>query len=287
MNRKWHVLTIELSSESSDLAVAALFSLGSEGSEEIPGKNSSTVVVSSYFSASKFSRDEIVKTVKEVLDSWGVILTQGPTATTSELKDWSETWKQWFDPFEIVENIIVAPTWKADGIDRDKSIIMDPKMAFGTGLHPTTKLCAGRIFALNSSGRSGSLLDIGSGSGILAILARRLSFSPVAAVENDPEALLCARENFAINKTPEISSFPELKEVRGHYETVVANILLNTLCELKESILSVLAPEGLLVLSGITRDQEEELTRAYADSAKTLETVHMAEWSALVMKKGK
>ena len=285
MENTWHILRVQVANTDIDSAYSAIYLLGGVGSEETAAPDINTSFISAYFDCKEISADDLLSRAKSELQKFGVVPISDLTVSTEDLSDWKDSWRQWFEPFEIVPNIMIAPTWKSDGIDPDNAIIMDPKMAFGTGLHGTTKLCAEQIYKLSKTHIGRSLVDVGSGSGILAMLARKLNFAPVCAVENDPDALAVARENFIFNKTPDITSFPDVSEVNGAFDVVVANILLHTVIELKDHLLRLGTPSASFILSGITNDQERELIANFSDVCELLGKSQNGEWSALLMKR--
>ncbi len=141
------------------------------------------------------------------------------------------------------------------------SLIIKPGAAFGTGRHETTRLCASLLEKIPNTG---SLLDVGTGSGILALLAARLGFSPIEAVEISQEARENAMENFRLNENPSISLLQDIGHCQDRYDAVVANILTPTILHLKEELLKRLKPGGWLILSGITREEYPSISRAFS-----------------------
>jgi ribosomal protein L11 methyltransferase len=143
-------------------------------------------------------------------------------------------------------------------------IVLDPGMAFGTGSHPTTALCLGALDRELSRRPGAAVLDVGTGSGLLAIAAARLGARRVAGTENDAAALEVARENAARNGVSVELSLSPPASVTGRFDVVVANILANTLVELAPEVASKVAPGGALYLSGLLAGQEEQVREAYA-----------------------
>jgi ribosomal protein L11 methyltransferase len=141
-------------------------------------------------------------------------------------------------------------------------VVIEPKMAFGTGDHPSTTLCLEAVGEHFAEFSQDSFLDIGTGSGVLAIAARKLQASRVVGVDNDPVCVASARENAVINGVADIEiSDDAVSEVKGQFGLVVANILANTLIELAPSILPKV--QRRLSLAGILNDQRAEVERAY------------------------
>lgn len=179
-------------------------------------------------------------------------------------EDWSETWKRDLRPLDV-GRVRIRPSWiEAPPPPGAVEVVLDPGMAFGTGAHPTTALCLAALSDLISARPGASVLDVGTGSGLLAIAARKLGAGRVAANDDDPVAVAVARENATANAVDlEIRDEP-LPLIAGTFDLVVANILANTLVALAPAIAAKLRPGGVVLLSGILGPQEEEVRAAYA-----------------------
>jgi len=159
-----------------------------------------------------------------------------------------------------------------------REILLRGGPAFGSGAHPTTRMAAALLGEIDLSGAS--FLDLGAGTGILSILARKLGAAAVTAVEILPEARENAAENFRLNGTAGIALAAELGETEGRYDVIVANILSPTLIALGEAILARLKPGGRIVLSGILSGELAEVLRAFRPCALERQ-LEEAEWRAL------
>jgi len=200
--------------------------------------------------------------------------------------DWAAAWKERWQPQRIGQRLVVAPSWCEYRAAVDDVVLrLDPGMAFGTGTHETTQLCAEAVERLAVDGRS--LLDVGCGTGILALFAARLGARPVVAIDNDPDAIAIARANAAANGLDGRVQLAVSHEVAvaGRFDVVVANILLDTLCALADAIALRLAPRGILILSGLLTDQLDAAAHAYAARGlREQERRTRGEWGALLMK---
>lgn len=175
-------------------------------------------------------------------------------------KDWLEEWKKGFKPFAIAGPYWIVPSWLESPVDEQHSIQIDPGMAFGTGTHATTKMAS--TFLLKRSKdiahRSHRLLDVGTGTAVLAILGERLGFSKPVGLEIDPEARRVARENIERNKTLTVQILDEpLEEIHEQFETVVANIIDGVLIRLGSDLARVTKSGGDLFCTGILAERED------------------------------
>jgi ribosomal protein L11 methyltransferase len=181
-------------------------------------------------------------------------------------EDWGEGWKKDFRPLDV-GRVRVRPSWIDEPAPPGAvEVVLDPGMAFGTGTHPTTALCLAALSDLVGARPGASVLDVGTGSGLLAIAARKLGAGRVAGNDEDPVAVRVARENAEQNGVAlELTGAPA-DEIPGTFDVVVANILANVLVALAPSLAAKVAPGGVLVLSGILGPQEDEVRRAYLEA---------------------
>ncbi len=207
--------------------------------------------------------------------------------------DWANGWKSHFKPLKIGSRLLVCPTWEtAVPAGAEKVIFMDPGMAFGTGHHETTRLCLEWLDAYEDRGMSlapaRSLLDVGTGSGILAMAGALLGFDPVVAVDNDPEALHVAMENVQLNG---LNGKVQLKlsdnvDVSGRFHVVMANIQAVPLIDMSKTLAGFLEEQGQLVLSGILLEQRQQVQQVYEELGLKFTGFREAgEWCLLVFEK--
>jgi len=187
-------------------------------------------------------------------------------------EDWSESWKRHFHPLEIGKMLLVKPSWSKKAPRKNQAVvILDPGLSFGTGQHPTTSFCLQQIVRCRNSGTPQSFLDIGTGSGILAIAAAKLGYTPVQAFDFDPESVRVARDNARKNRVEarvkptrqDVTKLP-LRPTR-QFDLVCANLISTLLITEKRRIASRIKPAGTLVLAGILATEFAEVEQAFAD----------------------
>lgn len=213
-------------------------------------------------------------------------------------KDWLLEWKKGFKPFRFAGPFWVIPAWLEPpaeaGDDRSRHIYVEPGMAFGTGTHETTRLAAGLVLdvVVGPTFRRltpiQSVLDVGTGTGILALIAYRLGVQKLVGLDIDPEARRTARENLERNHATAIAILDhDLAEETGIYDLVVANIIDGVLATLRHELVRCLKPGGNLVVSGVLMDRESEFYDGFTgDTGLTLVgKVTEGEWSAAILQK--
>ena len=206
------------------------------------------------------------------------------------MEDWAENWKQNFSTFRIGERLIIRPSWEDYASQPGETAIeIDPGMAFGTGTHGTTRLCLEMIAELlDRPDPPVSMLDVGTGSGILALGAAALGCQKIIATDIDPAACKIAREN--INKNAfkdqiEVSEQP-LKLLDGQFDLIVANILAEENIRLKHAFLDHLHAGKWLVLSGILREKEQLVCDGFADlPLEFFPSRYQDEWVCLLFRR--
>jgi ribosomal protein L11 methyltransferase len=192
--------------------------------------------------------------------------------THLEDKDWEHAWKEHFHVLRVGKRLVIRPSWRDyEPRPGDLVITLDPGMAFGTGLHPSTRLC---MAALENAVRPGiSVLDVGTGSGILAIAAAHLGAARVLAVDNDPIAVKAATDNVLANGLRNVVDVREgsLSQARGHFDLVVVNILANIITTmLSQGLAERLIPGGQMIAAGILDTQADDVARVLNAQGLTL-----------------
>jgi len=243
--------------------------------------------VSVFLEAGKFSA---ASAKKEISTGLARIKGFGLNIGAAEVKvakvkreDWAESWKRHFHPMEIGKKLLVKPSWSKKKPTKNQAlVVLDPGLSFGTGQHPTTSFCLHQIARCHKPGTQQSFLDIGTGSGILAIAAAKLGYAPVEAFDFDPDAVRVAKENIRKNRVSDrikitrgdITKLP-MKPAR-QFDLVCANLISNLLIAERRRIVNRVKPGGVLVLAGILATEFAEVERAFTDvklnlCAKTVE----------------
>lgn len=252
----------------------------------------SGVVVKAYLSATSY----LAETVEEIrlaianLVNFDINIGEN-LLTTSEVneEDWATAWKQYYHPVKISERFTIVPTWEEyTPVSTDELIIeLDPGMAFGTGTHPTTVMC---LQALEKVVREGdTVVDVGTGSGVLSIGAAMLGAKKVHALDLDEVAVRSARENVELNKvenTVEVFHGNLLDTVSEQADVVVANILAEIIMTFTDDAYSIVKPGGLYVTSGIIGAKKDDVKAALEQSGFIIEEVLMMEdWVAIIARR--
>ena len=317
---KWTKIQIKTITDAEDIIISSLYDLGLEGAQiedKVPltplekeqmfvdilptTEEDDGVALLSFFveEGSEINLEELIGQIKEELESLKEFMDIGEgTISISETEDldWINNWKQYFHQFTI-DDILVVPSWEeVKEEDRDKMILhIDPGTAFGTGMHETTQLCIRQMRKYITP--ETVLLDVGTGSGILAILSLMFGAKQAVGTDLDPCAVEAVKENKEANKieaeafTMMIGNIITDKEVQdkvgyNRYDIVVANILADVLVPLTPVILNQLKPGGIYITSGIIDDKEETVVEAVKKAGlKVLEVTRQGEWVSVTASK--
>lgn len=251
--------------------------------------NGEVAVVKAYFSEEdkiedilNFINEKIVE-----LREMGINVGKGKVEHIKVFEeDWANNWKKYYKPTKIGEKIIVKPTWEEYTPCNDEIVVeLDPGMAFGTGTHETTRMC---VEALEKYVQEDSVVfDIGTGSGILALVASKLNAKHVVGVDLDPVAVDSAKENIEYNNVNNIEViYGNLVDVvEGKADLVVANILAEVVCILTDDVKKVLKQGGLYITSGIIHDRRDMvIEKLEKEGFEVLEANKDGEWNCIVAK---
>jgi ribosomal protein L11 methyltransferase len=203
-------------------------------------------------------------------------------------EDWNETWKKGFQPVDAGRQFTILPPWEKERQNRI-NLIIDPGMAFGTGHHETTRSCLVLMENYAPKTDKENFLDVGTGTGILAIAARKLGYRHVVGIDTDILALDAARENILMNNVPDVEirgeSFAELSET---FDVISANLISGVLVLIAPLLSLRMKPGGIAILSGILSGQEAEVIEAMEQAGLRLrETYRDGTWVSLVAERGR
>ncbi|MGE7675902.1 50S ribosomal protein L11 methyltransferase [Lysinibacillus sp. NPDC094403] len=250
------------------------------------------VIVKAYLSESSFLNETVeeIKAAITNLTNFNIDIGDNVVSIVEvNEEDWATAWKQYYHPVKISERFTIVPTWEEYvPVSTDELIIeLDPGMAFGTGTHPTTVMCLQGLEKVVNEGDT--VIDIGTGSGVLSIGAALLGAKSVHALDLDEVAVRSAQENVALNKVDDkVSVFHGnlLDTVKEPADVVVANILAEIIMSFTDDAFSVVKPGGLYVTSGIIAAKRDDVKAALEASGFVIEEVLLMEdWVAIIARR--
>ena len=315
---KWNKFTLKTRSEVEDIVISTLADVGIEGVEiqdkqpltesdkqqmfvdimpDIPDDDG--IAYLNFYLDVDEDKEKVLADVRAALAEMQEFLDLGEctiTESETEDKDWINNWKQYFKRF-YVDDILIIPAWEeVKPEDRDKMIIhIDPGTAFGTGMHETTQLCIRQLKKYVT--KDTELLDVGTGSGILSIIALKLGARHAVGTDLDPCAVPAVEENKEVNGIPVeafdmmIGNIIDDKEVQDRvgyekYDIVTANILADVLVPLTPVIVHQMKPGAVYITSGILDVKEEVVKEAVvAAGLEVVEVTHQGEWVSVTARK--
>ena len=326
---KWKKFRIKTTTEAEDIIISTLYDIGLEGAQiedKVPltalekeqmfvdilpdGPEDDGIAYLSFFveedengslimNGNPVTEEEVLHAVKEELDGLRLFcdIGEGSIAVDeTEDIDWINNWKQYFKQF-YVDDILIIPSWeKVKEEDKDKMIIhIDPGTAFGTGMHETTQLCIRQLKKYVTEDTE--LLDVGTGSGILSIIALKMGARHAVGTDLDPCAVPAVEENKEVNEIPAeafdmmIGNIIDDTEVQdkvgyGKYDIVVANILTDVLVPLTPVIVNQMKPGAVYITSGIIDDKETTVVEAVKVAGlEIVEITYQGEWVSVTARK--
>ena len=288
--RLWHAIEVEIARVGETAVTTQLWAFNTTGLEvsEDPAAPD-YVTLRAWFNEApdvKKLREQIVRGLKLIdLPEFALRRIE---STTIEEQDWLAEWKKGWEPILIGERLMICPSWKREQAAGTERVVVeiDPGMAFGTGTHETTRGC---LEMLERHWRGGALLDVGTGTGILAIAALKLApGARVAGFDVDPEAIEVARENANLNGVGEELEIEvnRLDAYHGQdFDLVLANLTADVIIPLSGEFPRVLAPGGALVVSGILRVQGDDVLAALgAQGFQPIESKPDGEWVTFALR---
>lgn len=259
-------------------------------SDELKNTVSNEVIIRAYILKDK-DAEKRISLVKEKLNEVHQYFNEKKISVEIgyvQEKDWSENWKKYYKPLKITDKLIVKPTWEHYERQKENEIVieMNPGMAFGTGLHETTKMCMQMLECYIK--QDSYILDIGCGSGILGIAALKLGAKACVGVDIDSKAIKIARENAKINGVYDRMKFKTgnlLNVVSGRYDIIVANIVADVIIALSEMVSEYLNPDGIFIASGIIRERYDEVKACLLKRRfNVINELFMGEWASISVK---
>lgn len=279
MESNWVEVKLDVDPTILESCSAGFFALGCEGINELPGQ----VVL--YFNEAGWQAD-IPEKIKLVLNDMGQNSSAvALTVTRFPAENWNENWKENFRTFHMGQNIVIRPEWESYQAQKgEQVVVINPKMAFGTGHHETTRLILEHLETMDLSGKS--VLDAGTGSAILAIYAALRGAKEIIAFDNDPVAIENAIENAGLNAVADRMDIRccDITGVLPHpYDIILANINRNVLLTLNDVFVKYAHTGSLLVLSGLLESDETTIRPVYEKSGwQFLRKTGQGEWICLV-----
>ncbi len=281
----WHKITVRIPEVFEEKMSSLLVDLGAEGVwvEEAGDQ----VDLNVYFPDQDSSKDiqsAILKSTKSLIhqDKFDIACERLPE------EEWQTTWQVHSIPIQLIgEGLQIIPEWEKNRNQKTdrKTIILSPGMAFGTGTHATTHACLIYLEALISKNGKASLLDVGTGSGILAIAAAKLGLNQITAVEIDSVALEIAKKNARKNRVISKIMFRETIPPYKSFQYIVSNVTAPVLLELSPVLTQALISGGFLILSGILSEECHEILAQYEKSFLQIKSIQEEGWSTLLMQK--
>ncbi|MBI4552909.1 MAG: 50S ribosomal protein L11 methyltransferase [Candidatus Latescibacteria bacterium] len=288
----WVEIQVAVTSGTEEAVSNLLCELGSNGVVLVDGEHGTGSSVAGYIPAGERIHDK-VRRIRELWDGLcGLGLADGDCQIAIRhlpASDWATEWQGRFVPIQVSDRLIVKPPW-ATVSGRADQVVIDilPGMAFGTGEHETTQLC---LRALDRTIRPGDrVLDVGTGSGVLAIAAARLGAGEVTAVDTDDVAVENARSNIVRNRMSDrvhvACGSLDHPSVRGSYRVILSNLDTRTILRLSAAWPSRLDPDGTLILSGVLSTEGEEVVQSLrAQGLDVIQQATMGEWWSGAMRK--
>lgn len=230
-----------------------------------------------------------VRHITTLLSRAGMLADSTLPPQISRIEDpgWATMWQKRFEPFPIGDRLMVVPPWKRVATHDRIPIIIRPGQAFGTGHHASTYGVLRVVEQLFAKGRFARALDVGTGSGILAIATRKLGAAHVTAIDLDSIALENARENADLNGVANAIRFSAapLSSIRGRFDLITANILGSVLIAMAPRLKARLRPGGYLVLAGILAREAEQVAAAYGPELRRLDLRADGPWRAILLQR--
>ncbi|HZK33110.1 MAG TPA: 50S ribosomal protein L11 methyltransferase [Tissierellaceae bacterium] len=308
---KWAEIQIKTTHELEDLITGILYDVGATGlaiedpkdilelvqseiswdfvDPSLTNLDINQIIIKAYFAEDE-ELEDIIQNVRDKIKQHPMLKEEENKLAISFVseKDWAESWKKYYKPIRIGKNILIKPTWEEADIDNKTVLVeLDPGMAFGTGTHETTIMCAE---ALEKHVKPGDLVyDIGCGSGILSIVSAKLGARKVVGVDLDPVCVRVSTENVKINNVEDIVKVKMgdlLEFIQGDANVIVSNIIAEIIGEMVPNLRNHLKDDGIFIASGIIIDKIPYVKNALLENNFTiLDIVKRNEWVCITSAK--
>jgi len=310
MNKEWLEVTVVTSSEAVEAVSGILYNTGVKGvsiedPEDVEYKKKNPgdwdyfdedllqvkdcAIIKGYYKDDEHFTEyyKYIQESVENLGEFGIDKGKGlVTMSKVNEEDWENNWKKYYKPTKIGNKIVVKPIWEDYEAQGEEVIVeLDPGMAFGTGTHETTRMCVEALEKYVTP--NSTVFDIGTGSGILAIVAAKLNAQKAIGVDLDPVAVDSAKQNVEYNKISNIEILHGnlMEVVDGKAEIVVANIIADVIMFLAEDVKKFIKPEGYFISSGIIKDRRADVENKLVQCGFKIEEVNVqGEWVCIVAK---
>jgi len=278
----YHELVISIAAPFQEQLITSLTEAGCLGVIE----NSSSIIA-------YFPETIDIKTIKSQLALFQELLEKAGHAPNLSFvlkeiqdQDWNESWKKSFQPLDVGKRFTILPPWEKKK-DNRINLIIDPGMAFGTGHHETTRSCLVLMEKYAEETSKDSFLDLGTGTGLLAIAASKLGYRNILAIDNDPLAVDATRENCKTNGTVDIEIMcGTLADTHNEYDVIAANLISGLLIELAPALFDHVKKNGIAFLSGILAEQKDEVIEAMEKAGFRIQEKYPdGKWVSLVVRK--
>ncbi len=286
----WLEITIDIDPAARDAVSDFIMGMGCDG---VVSEDFENGVMKAYFSLEDNDPDTVRNTLQTFLEGLSEPFPDipAPVLDIKEIanQDWGTSWRSFFYLEKITDKLMILPAWEPMPDPVNCHVIrIDPGTAFGTGKHETTRMCL-KAIEENVPGKPWTMLDVGTGSGILSVYGAMLGAHEITAIDIDPEAVSWAEKNIVLNDIPvkiDLSTTP-LDSIDKRYDIIAANLIMNTILELNPLFPGRLAPDGILILSGILTGQIDRIVEDLKrHGLKKIDETIMGEWACLLVKKG-
>jgi ribosomal protein L11 methyltransferase len=283
IDNNYQKLTVRLKPEYEDIWIAHCFEHGASGIETAD-ENALSITLAVYFNDMSIQMQDVFELFyqKFMPDKQDMHIL---TMETLAHKNWQEAWKVHFHPIKISNHLMICPPWDVPTCDK-QIVIINPGNGFGSGSHPSTVIALKLLVAFleMEPTRNLSLLDVGTGSGILIIAARKLGVKHLMGIDIDLPSIIDARNNFKLNQLNNVITICGSPAcVHASFDIVICNMMLHEIKTIQKDLVCHMRPSGALILSGFYLSQKKQLRDCFKDLQVILE-IDNAQWGGIIMK---